>query len=357
MVVDLQPIIYLLKPVGVFVFIGLCFSPAWSQVHLGWEHDQAAYFTFPTSLLPGEPSIEVHKKGSKSAILGKIQKIQDSIVFRPALRFEKGMEYEVYSAGNKLTHFKVPKNSHTSTYVQSVFPSVDTLPQNLLKVYIVFSSPMAENQAYDHLQLTDELGNKIPEAFLTLTPELWDEERKTFTLWFDPGRVKKHLLRHQKLGAPLEQGKNYSFVISRQWTDREGNPLKESFKKTFFVQVADTRSPDLAAWEIKVPKAGTDHKLIVSLKESLDYSLILGNMVGLSRDEQAIHGRFALVEGEKILEFTPQKPWTPGRYQLTAYHALEDLAGNNLNRLFDRDLKKETRPGTKKYHTRYFDRR
>ncbi len=36
--------------------------------------------------------------------------------------------------------------------------------------------------------------------------------------------------------------------------------------------------------------------------------------------------------------FTPEKPWETGLYKLQVESRLADLAGNNLNRLFDVDL-------------------
>ena len=342
------------KPAWITILIGFCILPAFAQVRLVWEDDQVSQLVLPTSLARDEISIEVRRKGSQMAILGETTMAQDSLVFRPTLRFEKGMEYEVYSSGHRLAGFVVPRSESPPAYVKSIFPTADTLPQNLLKLYIVFHSPMAENQAYQNILLADEQGHAIKEAFLPLTPELWDRDRQVFTLWFDPGRVKTHLLRNQKLGAPLRSGKNYTLVISNQWTDKEGNPLEETFRKSFFVKEKDIHSPDLNAWKIKAPEAHTSKKLVIDLGEPLDYSLILGEMLGISLKQQPVQGQFALSHEESVLEFTPSKPWEPGSYQINAYHALEDLAGNNLNRPFDRDVKKSAKPGTKEYHTRYF---
>jgi hypothetical protein len=56
---------------------------------------------------------------------------------------------------------------------------------------------------------------------------------------------------------------------------------------------------------------------------------------------------------EKQLNFIPNKPWSPGQYNLQVEARLEDLAGNNLNRLFDRDVTNpQTTPSNQKLFIR-----
>lgn len=43
------------------------------------------------------------------------------------------------------------------------------------------------------------------------------------------------------------------------------------------------------------------------------------------------------------LEFVPDKLWKTGHYLLRVNARLEDLAGNNLNKVLDRDVPKETK--------------
>jgi hypothetical protein len=41
---------------------------------------------------------------------------------------------------------------------------------------------------------------------------------------------------------------------------------------------------------------------------------------------------------ERSWRFTPRQAWEPGLHRLLADPALEDLAGNSVTRVFDRDL-------------------
>jgi hypothetical protein len=51
-----------------------------------------------------------------------------------------------------------------------------------------------------------------------------------------------------------------------------------------------------------------------------------------------------IVNAEEKVNFTPAKPWSAGTYKLQIETRLEDLAGNNLGRLFDRDLTTQQKP-------------
>ena len=62
-----------------------------------------------------------------------------------------------------------------------------------------------------------------------------------------------------------------------------------------------------------------------------------------------------LKDEETVLEFRPESPWAKGSYIIESEERLEDLAGNNLNRLFDRDITKETDHSTQKIFTRKFE--
>ena len=55
-------------------------------------------------------------------------------------------------------------------------------------------------------------------------------------------------------------------------------------------------------------------------------------------------GKIILKKNESIWQFTPEKPWKADVYQLKIYNRLEDLAGNNLNKLFDTDVNHQQSP-------------
>ena len=57
---------------------------------------------------------------------------------------------------------------------------------------------------------------------------------------------------------------------------------------------------------------------------------------------------------DKSIEFTPGNEWQGGEYTLRIENRLEDLAGNNLNRVFDRDINLVKSDSSKEVFTRAF---
>src|SRR5262249_32867051 len=145
------------------------------------------------------------------------------------------------SGGAPITSvFQAPRRSETpTTRVSQVYPSSDTLPENLLKFYIHFTAPMSRGNIYDHIHLRDESGKEVELPFLEIDEELWDPTMTRLTLFIDPGRIKRGVRPLEEVGPSLEAGKSYTLVIGREWRDGVGNPLKQGFEKAFKVAPPD----------------------------------------------------------------------------------------------------------------------
>ncbi len=109
--------------------------------------------------------------------------------------------------------------------VTAVYPSADVLPENLLKLYVHFSTPMARGEAYRHVRLEDSAGRLVERPFLEIGEELWDPQGRRLTLLFDPGRIKRGLVPRQEEGPILEEGKAYTLRVDADWPDADGRPL------------------------------------------------------------------------------------------------------------------------------------
>ena len=154
------------------------------------------------------------------ALLGKYRIDNGALAFAPQFSLQPGLSYRAVAripGGAPLTKvFTIPKpDMKPTTVVQRVYPSANVLPENQLKFYIHFSSAMARGAGYTHISLLDESGKKIDVPFLELTEELWDRSGKRFTVFFDPGRIKRGLLSHQELGIALQEGKRYTLLIDK----------------------------------------------------------------------------------------------------------------------------------------------
>ncbi|HSF52494.1 MAG TPA: Ig-like domain-containing protein, partial [Algoriphagus sp.] len=75
-----------------------------------------------------------------------------------------------------------------------------------------------------------------------------------------------------------------------------------------------------------------------NFSETLDFSLLNEVFTIKDDDNQPISGKWIIGLEEKSIQFIPENSWKKGKYILQVESRLEDLAGNNLNRLFETDL-------------------
>ncbi|RYF48187.1 MAG: hypothetical protein EOO39_47320, partial [Cytophagaceae bacterium] len=99
-----------------------------------------------------------------------------------------------------------------------------------------------------------------------------------------------------------------------------------------------------ARWSIRSPKVGTNQPLSIAFGEPLDYYLLTEAVHVFRDDGIVVSGTWQIGHNERQSQFTPSSGWVAGRYRLRIENRLEDLAGNNLSRPFDRDITKGQRP-------------
>ena len=224
-----------------------------------------------------------------------------------------------------------------STRVAAVYPSALEVPENHLRLYIVFSAPMGLGAGSPYIRLVDEHGGPLADPFLPLDVDLWNEDRTRFTVLYDPGRVKRGILPNEEMGRPLAVGNTYVLEIDAGWRDAEGQPLVEPFRREFRVGPAQERALDPADWRLEVPAAGTRDPLAVTFPAPLDYGLLQRALRVATAGGQPLAGEIRIEREETRWLFTPRTPWQPGEHQLVAAATLEDVAGNRIGRAFEVD--------------------
>ncbi len=232
----------------------------------------------------------------------------------------------------------LPKKESPATAVEQVYPTADKLPENQLRFYLHFSAPMSKGEAYQHIRLLNADGKAIELPFLELDQELWDTEQKRFTLIIDPGRIKRGLKPREEFGPVLEEGKSFTLVIDRKWSDAEGQALKETYRKPFRVMAPDETLPDPRHWKLKVPASGTRAPLVVNLPKPLDHALLHRMVAVEDAKGKIVEGTIDVTDKETCWRFTPKDAWPLGAYHLVSDTRLEDLAGNNIARPFEVDV-------------------
>jgi hypothetical protein len=224
------------------------------------------------------------------------------------------------------------------TEITNVYPSGGKIPENQLKFYIHFSRPMSQGVAYKHIQLLDEQGKPIERGFLELQEELWTTDFQRFTLFIDPGRIKRGLRPREELGPVFEEGKKYTLIVDRNWPDAEGTPLGKTYRQAITVAGPDDHQPDPKKWKLEAPKADTTQPLVVKFGEPLDEAMLHRVLWVVDNRGETIAGTIAVKEEETCWLFTPARPWRSGSYSLVAETILEDLAGNSIARPFEVDI-------------------
>lgn len=291
---------------------------------------------------------------STPAVTGTYSVADGALRFTPMFPFDEGRQYDVVLDAGRLPAMpgNAPWRGQTlaavvgrpavarspSTVVTHIYPSGDIVPANQLRMYLHFSAPMDWRSGYDFVTLLDDRGQEVADAFLPLDADFWNDDRTRYTVFFDPGRVKRGILPNRQMGRALEAGKRYTLLVRREWRDGHGLPLKEEFRHEFRASPAIERPLSMAAWRVTRPKAGTREPVAVTFPEALDHGL-LRRALGIAKA-----GVPGLVSGEAVIEggetrwlFTPRDAWVAGNYELVALAFLEDLAGNRVGRAFEVD--------------------
>ena len=353
-----------LRPLRNLIFFVLwllasCQPPEETGIAIRWEGQRAIALAIPERLLETRSAdsltqlLAVRLTGEKTAILGSYRNVDNAILFQPLVPFTRGLRYTVWQNHKPLGELTIPAlAANDRPKLLAIYPSQDSLPENLLKIYLHFSRPMREGQSRTYVALLKNSTDTLPGVFLDLQPELWNADRTLLTLWLDPGRIKRDLQPNKRLGALLQTGVRYSLVVSSAWPDTQGAVLGQSVTKSFVAIPRDSLSPDVARWSVYAPQSGGLKPITVDFGEGLDYSLSTETMRVIDPSGAVMPGRWQVDDSDKQVYFKPANVWQPGQYQLRIEGRLEDLAGNNLNRLFDRDItRKETTKTPHSFHT------
>ena len=281
------------------------------------------------------------------SVLGAYARRQNTLRFTPAFPFDPGRPYQVRVDLSQLpNHGSGPGSIATAqvmrpatagqptTVVQQVYPSSVEVPENLLRMYVEFSAPMARYGGVASIHLLDDTGQEVKGAFLPLDYEFWSSDGRRFTVFFDPGRVKDGILPNQQMGRALEAGRQYTLVVTQDWRDEHGLPLAREYRHTLRVGRAFSDALTPASWRLKVPPAGTRTPLIVTFPRALDRGLLM-RALGVRVGDKPVAGDVEVSPGETQWQFTPEQPWTTGAYDLLALSILEDPAGNRIGRAFE----------------------
>jgi hypothetical protein len=138
------------------------------------------------------------------------------------------------------------------------------------------------------------------------------------------------------MGRALGSGRTVTLVISREWRDEHGLPLKEDYRRVLQVAPAAKAPLDPRAWRIESPGVGSRNPLVVTFPKPLDHGLLM-RALGVMRSGESVAGDVTIEEAETRWIFTPRDSWRAGQHDLLVLDTLEDAAGNQIGRAFEVD--------------------
>ena len=210
----------------------------------------------------------INVAGQSRSMLGNYRVEDTRIAFRPRflpdpsirynVNFNFNALYEVLALSARLPEDSVfsdwidyPSFEESKSEITGMYPSINVLPENALRMYLYFSAPMGFDNPFDHIQLVDQEGALIKNAFAELPEGLWNADRTRLTLLFHPGRIKQGVGPNLSEGPVLEEGKLFELRVSKEWRAGDGTELAGDFKKSFFVTSAQRSKLRKKDWTIE----------------------------------------------------------------------------------------------------------
>jgi hypothetical protein len=338
---------------GTPLVVSLVTEPASRQAVVqitGWSTAELAALR-SANLTPAdwEPIARMIVAGGMDIAVAVQPRVTDRAVeLVPRFPLEPGREYAVTvdpargpapRPGDPITtRVTVPASAATGTFVSAIYPSGPVWPENTLRFYLHFSSPMSGTSAVGHVRLVNASGAEVTDALLDVDVDLWNREYTRRTVFFDPGRVKHGIRPNVELGRALTAGERYAIAVSQQWRDATGRPLIREFRHAFTAGPALTNPVQPGTWKIEPPRRGTREPLTVRFPHPLDEGLLQRALGVQDPSGATLDGVVTIGDGETAWTFLPAAGWRDAGYGLVVLTVLEDPAGNKVGQAFEFEM-------------------
>jgi hypothetical protein len=296
-------------------------------------------------LQPDTPAFE-----ELPAVSGRHNLIDDTLQFIPHFPLDPAATYRVNFDPSVLRCDDRPE-VHTRDFslakeegiglneVCNIYPSGDTLPENILRFYVGFSQSMRRGTAQAQISVLGPDGLPIEDVLYRAPVELWDRRMRRLTVLLDPGRLKRGLGPNRDLGFPLRAGLDYILKIGSGMTDRWDRGLAKAVYKRFRVSQAIRERLAVEEWTVIAPRLHSLQPLVITFPTPLDWALLYSRLVIESENGESLKGRIAIDRCETQWSFTPASVWGDRRLRIRVGSGLEDVCGNTIDAPFDRPLR------------------
>jgi hypothetical protein len=218
----------------------------------------------------------------------------------------------------------------------TVYPSAPVLPQNLLRMHVLFSEPPFVDTLMQAVHLLDEQGGAVAHPFLDLQEGLWDASGTRLTLLLHPGRIKSGLASRLSRGPAIERGQRYRLAVDMDLLFGPSVSETEWASHAFSVGPAIETAVDHAAWDIGRPLPGTLQPLRLTFGRSMDRLGLEGAFAVTAADGSSVPFTQQVIASEQGVELTPLQAWRNEMHRVDVAADLEDVAGNRVAQAFEK---------------------
>lgn len=221
-------------------------------------------------------------------------------------------------------------SSSTGPRLVRVFPSSETLPENLLRVHLYFDEPPCVDSISRAVRLFDQADGEVIHPFLDLPEGLWDPAGTRLTLVLHPARIKSGLAAREVMGPAVRRGRTYRLEIDLGLLAGEKASGRFVHPHDFDVgdPLVDVIRP--TAWSVIPAPAGALAPLRIAFDRTMDRLGLEDGFAIKGPDGEVIAFDLSVGPGERDVRLTPQRPWRGGPHQLWMSPDLEDVAGNRI---------------------------
>jgi hypothetical protein len=282
---------------------------------------------------------------SPIAVAGTYTVAADAVQFEPAFAFDPGRRYRVEFDPSRMplaraerivsAEVSIPSGPDPPPVVVSaIYPSGEEWPANLLRFYVHFSGAMMRETGTGRVHILDGSGKEVPDALLPSTIDFWSPDQRRYTVFFEPGRLKRGIGPNLEMGRALLANRTFTVVVDTGWRDTKGRKLSQEYQRKIRVGPAREAALSLRDWRVTTPAAGSTDALVVVFPAPLDHALLL-RAIGVARAGVPLDGAVTVASGETEWRFVPTEPWMRAPHELVVLSSLEDPSGNRIGRAFE----------------------
>lgn len=202
-------------------------------------------------------------------------------------------------------------------------PATSVIPANILRWYFHFnqSGRNLVRQCEFYLEELDGNPRRI-QPFVDFGDELWSGDGTRLTIFFDPGRVKRHVKAADNRAAILRSGHHYRWLWNESTIGqfRAGAPIR--------TKLASHR------WALYAP-ASPVAPVRVLFDRLMDPALLASTSSVSVVGGELVPGKLTISDGGFGWSFTPDQPWYNGDYLVNFAATLEDVCGNRVSESLD----------------------